>query len=284
MKGLFETLAETSKTLTSLASTLEEQQNQLSEREQVVSKRERALEESFQRCEGLKDTDLVTFNVGGQHYMYTVDQIEAYPESVFACLISERWNKRTQDQPRIYNIARSARLFKYFDDFLRLGTTQVDPDDLEQVKEEQKYYGLELIETRKSDLEWIGTNGKCCGTVFRLNDTDRCLGSIKCETGVFSWKVQVTGNYIIGITRHHNALPCCEYGLSNQDESLNTIPYDNHDMSRFNGIVTFTLDMDNHCFTMTTSNWKHIFVIKPGIYTPYAYTSDPNAKIELIQG
>lgn len=213
-EGLSQTLTKISTTLSDLAKDLITKEAQLRDRERVIEKRERQIESSFQRCDDLDDTDLITFNVGGQHFMYTIDQIELHPDSMFACLVSERWNKRSKNKgsnvkDRIFNIARSARLFRYFDDYLRSGSAQVDQDELEAVKEEGRFYGLDIV-TAKDELlpplSWEWRSSK---------STDRygkhVVGGASETRGYYAsqpwdprfdmtWKVRVKGSILLGVS------------------------------------------------------------------------------------
>ena len=258
-----ELITTTKETLAKLSQALTEKEVDLIQREEIVEKRERQIEESTQRCEGLRDIDTVTFNVGGQHFMYTVDQIEAHPDSLFACFISERWNKRNKGEDgivlkqRVFDIARSARLFRYFDDYLRLGQVNVDKEDMELVKEEGNFYGISLmvpiVTEPQEKWHWIDKDGLNAGRVLSGYTKNLYFkGTLDLSKDVNIWTLKCTGKYSIGIGRGLFDFTASPYPYILVEQSgylyYAGLPPQQRDVGKFfnhNGTFTFLFDKLN---------------------------------------
>ena len=289
-----EIIAEKLTELQQVCKQVEKRVEELERREQEVEKRERMVKESTSKCASLEDEDVVTFNVGGQLHLFTVAQIEAYPESMLACYISERWNKRTKGsfdpKERIYTIPRSARLFRFVDDFLRGHDIHVEQEDQKAVEEEFLYYGLSMETTKQLDWQWIGGfKGSPCGHVVEhtIDGDTRFRGPIWTK-GKYRWTLRIDQgkNCRLGIV--HN--------MNNHDNGPNShgvgisLAYNNfvrikpHNL-KAGDTCSFILDLDAQTlqFFDQDNNLCVIWTIESKSWSPYVATLYSDVKITLLE-
>lgn len=276
---------------------MEEREQELVKREETVRKREQLVEEATRKCDNIGEDELVTYNVGGQLFMYPASQIQAHPESMLACFISERWNKRGKGDfdPKecIYTIPRSSRLFRYIDDFLRGHEVAIDPQDEKAAADEFLYYGFH-VETKEPlpISEWVNADGTPCGiTPIRTDIYTRFRGSIGWEKGIHTWILRLessSGQWYVGIVQNMKS----ENGSNSH--SLNDFGR-RHSPGRSLGITRpdfkqgtlfkFTLDLDRHTLYLiidddpTQWTWENI---SGGVWHPYLALITNDSKFSLV--
>lgn len=279
-----------------LCTEIEEREHTLEKREEQVKKREQLVEDAMKKCESLRDDDLVTYNVGGQLFMYTVEQIEAHPESMLATFISERWNKHTKGdfdpKERIFSIPRSARLFRYVDDFLRGHAISIEAEDKEATAAEFLYYGFQVETEAKSELEWVNWKGESCGKSPIAGTDTRFRGNMGWDSGIHSWTlcVETRSSWFVGIVDQldpkENRKNSCSINQSGKRWSReNSVATVGTCMCDSGTRLRFVLDMDS-CMLHLYVNDEQI----PSVWTnidrktwyPYLALLDTEARISLV--
>lgn len=279
-----------------LCTEIEEREHTLEKREEQVKKREQLVEEAMKKCESLRDDDLVTYNVGGQLFLYTVDQIEAHPESMLATFISERWNERAKGdfnpKERIFSIPRSARLFRYVDDFLRGHTISIESEDKETAAAEFLYYGFQVETEAKSELEWINWRGKSCGKCPSRSSGTRFRGSMGWNSGIHSWTLRVEEKsfWIVGIVENLRAGEnrSNSYSITQAGECWSRTQCHSGvspHISDPGTLLRFNLDLDSHTLQLFVNDNMIPFVwsnIDEGMWYPYLALISEDTKISLV--
>lgn len=267
---------------------VQEREKELVERETLVAKRERAVEESTRKCESLKDEQLITFNIGGQHFMYTVEQIQRHPTSMLACFVSKRW-KGSKDG--IINIPRDAEMFRYINGFLHRGTIHVNPEDMKALEEEALYYALDLF-PKEAEWEWHGLNG-CAGRSISGDPCRRYKGSIGWDSGIHTWSIRIDSgtDIFLGIVTKD-----VDLSVPNDNKALLFSQQNGHVYRRckncgcldtakiaLGSVIKFTLDLDSHTLRMDYDKTPFILTdIEVTTWFPYALTLTRDSKITLL--
>lgn len=242
---------------------LNELEQLLTEREQALVADRKAFELSTKRVEESVLPDRIKLDVGGRIFTVTLEMMQRYPNSYFACLVSGLWDgKKTEDGAFFIN--RSARLFDYIADILRNGklSASLGEEDLEALNAEIDYFQLKdhiLLQptTTSPNWEWYGG--------LKQHDGRRnwhfvySRGTIGCDAGIREWILCVgeSTRIRVGISldgmEQYSDNDRIAYKLS-CDQRMIWSPvmlcYLDHDLDiRPKSHVSIRLDMDKHELT-----------------------------------